>query len=258
MDGASDGGVLAGVDGCPGAWIAALEGRDGRAGLAVFPAFADLLAALHPEAIVAVDMPIGLPERILGPGRAAEQAARPLLKARQSSVFSIPARAAVEIDPGPHEGDMARSLAHRRASDLARTLSDPPRGVSRQGFMLFPKILEIDRLLRADPALASRVHESHPELAFSVLNDGEPMREPKKVRRQIHPPGMAERRVLLLSNGLSPALLAAPLPPPAHEDDRLDACAMLLVARRIRAGTARAFPDPPGRDAHGLPVTIRA
>ncbi|WP_062209560.1 DUF429 domain-containing protein [Aureimonas sp. AU12] len=254
----ADGAVLAGVDGCPGAWIAATEAADGRTALAVFPAFADLLAALRPEAIVAVDMPIGLPERIDGPGRAAEQAARPHLGPRQSSVFSIPARAAVEIDPGPHEDGEARALAHRRASELARTLSDPPRGVSRQGFMLFPKILEIDRLLRADPALANRVHESHPELAFAMLNGGAAMAQPKKVRGQVFAPGLAERRALLLSNDLPPALLVAPVPRPAREDDRLDACAMLLVARRIRAGTARAFPDPPGRDAHGLPVTIRA
>ena len=33
---------------------------------------------------------------------------------------------------------------------------------------------------------------------------------------------------------------------------------MMLVAGRIRRGEAVSFPDPPGRDAYGIPVAIRA
>ena len=46
--------------------------------------------------VIAVDMPIGLPERTEGSGRVPEQLIRPLLGARQSSVFAIPSRRAVE------------------------------------------------------------------------------------------------------------------------------------------------------------------
>ena len=52
--------------------------------------FAEILNAPECPPVIAVDMPIGLPDRIDGPGRPAEQAVRPLLGQRQSSVFSIP------------------------------------------------------------------------------------------------------------------------------------------------------------------------
>ncbi|GGE06491.1 hypothetical protein GCM10011390_27000 [Aureimonas endophytica] len=249
--------ALAGVDGCRAGWIAAIAIAGEAPFLRVFPRFETLLDSLPSDAAIAVDMPIGLPERIVGPGRVAEAAARPCLAGRQSSVFSIPARAAVEADPGPHEDDIARSAAHARANAIARTLSDPPRGVSRQGFMLFPKILEIDRLLRARPGLADRLIESHPELAFCQLNGGIPLSLPKKMKSRPHPPGLLERRTLLLAHALPAELLSAALPAKTGEDDRLDACAMLLVAGRHARGETLSFPDPPGRDAHGLPIAIR-
>src|SRR5262245_11616582 len=87
---------LAGVDGCSAGWIAAFVGPDGgEARLRVLPRFADVLAAPEAPQVVAVDMPIGLPERTGLGGRAAENAVRPLLAARQSSVFSVPSRAAI-------------------------------------------------------------------------------------------------------------------------------------------------------------------
>jgi predicted RNase H-like nuclease len=44
----------------------------------------------------------------------------------------------------------------------------------------------------------------------------------------------------------------------AGADDVIDALACALIARRIRAGRARPFPDPAGRDAFGLPIAIWA
>ncbi|WP_410175696.1 DUF429 domain-containing protein, partial [Limnoraphis robusta] len=44
----------------------------------------------------------------------------------------------------------------------------------------------------------------------------------------------------------------------AGPDDLLDALACLVVARRLAQGTARPFPDPPDRDAHGLAIAIWA
>jgi predicted RNase H-like nuclease len=42
----------------------------------------------------------------------------------------------------------------------------------------------------------------------------------------------------------------------AAQDDLLDALAGLTVALDIARGGGQSFPDPPGRDAHGLPVAI--
>jgi predicted RNase H-like nuclease len=81
---------------------------------------------------------------------------------------------------------------------------------------------------------------------------------PKKLRGRVHEPGMVERRARLRAAGLVPSLLAGPAPRGAGEDDRLDACALLVVARRVAAGVALCFPDPPERDRFGLPIAIRA
>ncbi|TIP62247.1 MAG: DUF429 domain-containing protein, partial [Mesorhizobium sp.] len=60
--------------------------------------------------------------------------------------------------------------AHRRASEVAKATSDPPRGVSIQAFGIFAKIREIDAVLIARPELRRRIFESHPEVAFCRLN----------------------------------------------------------------------------------------
>ena len=88
---------LAGVDGCPAGWIVAFVRPVGHeaASVRVLPRFADVLLAPESPAVVAVDMPIGLPERVGRGGRVAENAVRPLLGGRQSSVFSVPSRAAL-------------------------------------------------------------------------------------------------------------------------------------------------------------------
>lgn len=240
------------MDGCRGGWIAAVEDAGGSCGLHLFAGFGGLLQALPRDALILVDMPIGLPDRIRGPGRAAEQAARPHLGARRGSIFSIPARAAVEAGRGPFADGVTRREAYARSCRLARALSDPPSAVSIQGFGLFPKILEIDDALCADPRLAERVLESHPELVWTNLS-GLPCRYPKTTGE-----GVAERRAILQAQGLPASLVEAPRPRGAAEDDRLDACALLVAARRVRAGSARRYPEPPERDRHGLPITIHA
>jgi predicted RNase H-like nuclease len=237
---------VAGVDGCRAGWIVALARTDAVAAptIRVVSSLEAALAAPERPAVVAIDMPIGLPDRIQGSGRRAEQLVRPLLGGRQSSVFAIPSRSAV------HE------RGYGEACRIAAETSDPPRRVSKQGFMLFPKIREIDALLLSDPALADRLYEVHPELAFWSMNGERALEEPKKVKGQPHGPGLALRRALLARMGLAEACLAGAPPRGAAADDLLDALAGLVVARKIAEGQGRSFPDPPERDAHGLPIAI--
>lgn len=236
---------VAGVDGCKAGWIAALMPLSGDAAprFVVVKRLVDLLDGPDTPLVLAIDMPIGLPERVAGSGRGPEQLVRPLLGQRQSSVFSIPARAAVEAND------------YSEACRLALATSQPPRKVSKQGFHLFPKIREIDGLLRAEPGLRDRIREVHPELAFATMS-GAPLRYPKKIKGAINPAGMAERRGLLIAAGMAAAIVAAPAPKGAAADDALDALAALVVARHIAAGRGKPFPDPPGRDSHGIPVAI--
>ena len=208
--------------------------------------FAEVLIAAAAASRIAVDMPIGLPERVGEAGRGCDRAARAVLGGRQSSLFAVPARAAVmETD-------------YRRACEAALAHSDPPKKVSKQCFNLFPKIRELDALMT--PALQSRVVESHPEVAFWAMNGERPLDLPKRVKSQPHEPGLALRRDLLAKAGFPVAALDIPKIPRAlaGPDDVIDAAACAVVARRILSGEARCFPDAPQTDGRGLRMEIWA
>lgn len=248
--------TVAGVDGCRAGWIAVVRRPGAAPEAAVFARLADLVDALEPQAVIAVDMPIGLPERVGHGGRGPERLVREKLGARQSSVFSIPSRAAVFAEEAAFTTVEAWHAAHRRASRVARATSEPPRAVSIQAFGIFSKIRELDVLLRARPGLCERVIESHPEAAFWRLNGERAMQTPKKARGSVNPDGMEERKALLAGCGIDRGFLDAAPPRGAGADDYLDAAAMMLVAGRRACGLALPFPDPPGRDGHGLPIAI--
>jgi predicted RNase H-like nuclease len=239
-------GWLAGVDGCRAGWVVALvRPQGGEVRLRVVPRFAEIDAVERPD-LIAVDMPIGLPDRIGPGGRGPEQAVRPLLGGRQSSVFTVPSRAAVY------------AADYREACRIALATSDPPRMVSKQLHMIAPKIREIDGLLRADAALGRRVFEVHPEVAFWRLNGERALDEPKKVKGVPYEPGLRLRRGLLMNAGFPAEVVAMTPPPGTAADDVVDALACAAIARRLHAGLAQPFPATPGRDAHGLPTAIWA
>jgi threonine dehydratase len=247
---------IAGVDGCRAGWIVARQAvasggqvELGQVEITIHPRFAAILDPDDPPAAIAIDMPIGLPAVIGAEGRGPERIVRRLLGARRSSVFAIPARPAIEAT------DYAVSCLAAAAS------SQPSRKVSKQAFMLFPKIREVDGLMRASgpekgPAWRDRVFEAHPELAFCRLNDGRPLSHPKKLKGRPYPEGLSERRGILRSAGFPEAVVMAKPPRGAALDDLLDSLALLATARRILDGRAKPHPDPPGRDAFGLPIAI--
>ena len=228
-----------GVDGCPAGWIAVRWAETITHHLC--RSFADVLAM--DGAVIAVDMPIGLPEVS---GRAAERHVRGRLGERQSSVFSIPCRAAVMCED------------YREACAINLRFSDPPKKIAKQSFHLFPKIREIDALIT--PELQSRIFEVHPELAFWAMNAEAPVPSPKKVKSRPHPPGLDFRRRLLATAGFPLNALAQARYRTADvgPDDLLDACACAWSARRILDGRHVRFPADPPRDARGLRMEINA
>ena len=238
---------VAGVDGCPAGWLvifARVASHEIR--LRLVPRFADLLAAAEKPAVIAIDIPIGLPQRTGRGGRAAESLVRPLLGERQSSVFSVPSRAALAAND------------YREACAIALLTSDPPRKVSKQLFMLAPKIREVDACLRENPRAPGRVFEVHPELAFWRLNGERALDEPKKMKGRCYEPGLALRRRLLVAAGFSGDVVNITAPRGAGPDDVLDALACAAIARRIHLRLAQPFPDPPERDGFGLRMAIWA
>jgi predicted RNase H-like nuclease len=237
---------IAGVDGCPAGWIAVtwtgLSNDEPQA--RILTSFSDVLDL--PAAVIAVDMPIGFPDRAIKGGRPACNAARARLGERRSSVFSVPSRHAVMCED------------YREACRINLQHSDPPRKVSKQCFHLFTKMREIDALLT--PGLQARVYEVHPELAFWAMNHNNPLNLPKKVKSRVHPPGMELRRNLLEAAGFPIARVRSGnwSRSAAAEDDLLDACATAWSARRIRDQEHICLPPDPPRDARGLRMEINA
>lgn len=238
----------AGVDGCRAGWFVVLTdvNRLQPSRCLIVPRFADILALSEEPAIIAIDIPIGLPDVSGRGGRDCDVAARSLLGARQSSVFAVPARAAVM------ETDYAA------ACQTALRHSDPPRRVSKQCFNLFAKIREVDADM--SPELQDRVHECHPEAAFWAMNGRQALGTPKKVKSHPHEPGLADRRRLLEAQGFDADFLRqTPFPKTqAGPDDLLDACACAVTALRILHGKAQRFPADPATDNRGICMEIWA
>jgi predicted RNase H-like nuclease len=238
---------LAGVDGCPAGWIVALVRSCGEeVRVRTVKRFAEIAAMPEAPAVIAVDIPIGLPERIVSGGRGPERAVRALLGARQSSVFSVPSRAAIYAPD------------YCAACRIARETSDPPRQISKQLYMIAPRIRDVDATLRSDPAFGGRVFEVHPEVAFWRINGNRPLGEPKKVKGIPYAPGLCLRQNLLTGAGLPPAVVRAVPPEGAGPDDLLDALACAAIARRLAAECAKPFPTLFSRDDYGLPMAIWA
>lgn len=214
--------LIAGVDGCRAGWVVVTE-HDAFV-RSDFPA---VVAALPPDAVIAVDIPVGLLETFVPGGRDADRAARELLANQRSSVFSAPVRRAFG----------ATTLREAQTRGCRMTL---------QALKIMPKVEEVDSSM--SPILQHRVFEVHPEVSFRGMNDQRPLQS-KKSRRG----GRDERHALLIGVGIT-----VPTRPRAgeKEDDLLDACAALWTARRIAAGTAERVPDAPPVDGRGLRMEI--
>ncbi len=225
-----------GVDACRGGWVGVLLAPSGRSTVhvgATIGALVEQAREVADVAVVAIDIPIGLPDE---GGRQADALARRELPGKGSSVFSTLTRAAYEAD----------SYAAGRAANLEATAGE--QSASAQAYALRTKILDVDRWLRLRPKVT--VIEVHPELSFALMSGG-PLLEPKKT-----PQGVAVRRDALAAAGFAvPAFFTLP---DFAEDDLLDACAAAWTAVRHLRGESTSFPEVPEVFSDGLPAAIRA
>ena len=221
--------IVGGADGCRTGWVICRRDARGVLDIRVVNTLAEACEGLS---VLAVDMPIGFVDTPR-PGRECEGQARKLLPGKASSVFPTPCRPALAC------------MTHANANAASRKLG---MGLNQQTFHLFPKMREVDELLRTQPRLKRIVYEAHPELAFARMNGDKPVLSKKR-----KPEGYAERRRLLARHGFECTVnrLSG-----AARDDILDAIAVcrtaLLIAERkaTRLGPARA------RDRYGLPMNI--
>jgi predicted RNase H-like nuclease len=228
---------IAGVDGCPAGWIAIVENSEtGSMAAVVFANFAQLATVLD-TAVIAIDIPIGLTDCN---ARHCDVLARKHLgPKRGTSVFPAPIRPALHAS------------SYEDAKATSRAVQN--KGISKQGWMIYPKIREIDHALRASADLRARVFEVHPEVTFSAWS-GAPIILPKRKAA-----GHAIRRILI-DDSFGPRAFESARTSIARrdatDDDIADAFAALWTARRIIAGDARSIPDSPPLDSAGLPMRM--
>ena len=221
--------IVGGADGCRTGWVVCRRDDGGTLSMEVVKTLAEACEGLS---ILAVDMPIGLLDTPR-PARACEGEARALLPGKASSVFPTPCWPALAC------------TTHAAANATSKRLGV---GLNQQTFHLFPKMREVDDLLRTRPKLKRIVYEAHPELAFARMNGGKPVLSKKR-----KPDGYAERRQLLAEHGFACTVdhLSG-----AARDDILDAIAVCRTAVLIAEGKATRLGPARARDSHGLPMNI--
>lgn len=223
-----------GVDACPAGWVGVVLDPTLRASVFVAADITGLLALVreqHDVPVVAVDIPIGLPD---SGGRVADVEARRALAGKASSVFPTPVRSALE----------AETYAEAREANLAAT--DGRTSVSAQAYALRAKVLEVDAWVRSGPG--AHVLEVHPELSFARMAGG------PVLARKKDPDGVLARREALAAHGI----VAPPWFRGAGfgEDDLLDACAVAWTAVRHALGVSESLPGEPEVFSDGIPAAI--
>ena len=208
---------VVGADVAKGSWVFVIL-EDGKfAGAGVVAHLIQLRQRTGPVEMLALDIPIGLPEAGVDWPRAADLEARDFIGPRRSSVFAAPPRRV--LNP----------TVYSKANQLHQDLTG--KGLSRQTWGLRDRILEAAFYVSENPTTV----EVHPEVCFRAMK-GSPLAQAKKSWN-----GQMERRALLHSHGidLPDHLEDAGLVPP---DDLLDAAAAAWTARRIATGDANVLP----------------
>jgi predicted RNase H-like nuclease len=157
---------ICGTDGCREGWIGIIEDLEtGALTWQVSPTLESLASSTVAD-LIALDIPIGLPDR---GARDCDLAARRLLgPGRGSSVFPAPIRPLLE------------ACSHAEACSIRETVEH--KRLSIQSWAIIPKIREVDAALRASAQLRARVREVHPEVCFYYLASRRPMSHAKKKR----------------------------------------------------------------------------
>jgi len=204
-----------GVDGCCGGWLCfTFDSVRRQITIEVLTDFSSVLREF-PEAVLAVDIPIGLPDR---GARRCDIAARKLIGPRRSSVFPAPIRAMLAAENYEHACKIGRATDGR--------------AISRQCFEILPKIREVDAQLSSE-MLHAKVVEIHPEVSFWALS-GKHLAHSKKSSA-----GRSERLTLLqrVYPEINQVTFDKKL---AQTDDLYDAAVAAWTAERIVHRAAKA------------------
>jgi predicted RNase H-like nuclease len=236
-----------GIDGCPSGWLVVRITEDDFVSLALYDNIQHIWNDYPDVHLILIDIPIGLPDSGNGM-RVCDLEARKVLKPyRASSVYPVPCREALY------------AKNYSEASAVNRKLTG--KGLSKQSWMISPKIREVDKFLLSNKDERGKLREIHPEVLFWALNGGRAMRHNKRTDAGFH-----ERMAVIEKYNKSYAeilrgakridfniSLVARLK--YSRDDIVDAFAAAMTAR-LSNGNLRTLPESPPHDMSGLPMEM--
>jgi predicted RNase H-like nuclease len=237
--------MLAGVDGCRNGWIVAF-GRSWPCHepirIEFCPHFRTVLEITDTCQVVAVDIPIGLPDE--SELRDCDLSARKALGRKQSSVFLTPPRSCIDANTVQEFQSAHKAIMGKGA------------GLPVWGIV--PKMLEVNRLFEerigSDPTLQDRVIEFHPELTWQRLAGSSTLFPKRTTEGVLQRVSLVER----LSEGWLP-VFPPKIPGNPAIDDVLDAIVGISAAQCFINRADRVQRHPSGqqkRNSKGLRMEI--
>ncbi|MEJ7839342.1 MAG: DUF429 domain-containing protein [Thermomicrobiales bacterium] len=230
--------IVAGVDGCPDGWVAAVVDVETLTlKFRVFATFRELVAELEDAVAIGIDIPIGL---MSCGSRQADTLARKRLPGKTSSVFSAP------------HPEVRRIQDYATANARSKQLIG--KGLTIQCFHILRKIAEVNDEMTPD--MQARIIEVHPEVSFAEMNEKPILLKKGRVC------GFNERAALLRSKSglaLIPDWKEAKNVVPGmtvRPDDTLDAIVAAWTALRFSRGEASRVPKEPEIGFGGLRAEI--
>ena len=234
----SDGQYI-GIDGCRNGWIAAVLDY-GNLRIERYETILDIMREFPTADAYLIDMAIGLPERFEEAKKRPDKAARKELGKHGSTVFPIPCRPAVMVNPNDSQAvDKMREL---NQSVLGKSLS-------AQSISIIPKIRELDEFLDDHREYKNVLCESHPELCFTRLN-GRALMMKKKTAE-----GLEERRSILekyIEKGMLDGIQVRAKELHCMPDDIMDSVCLAVSAALKAHGMCETIPENPQKDTKGL------
>lgn len=188
-----------GIDGCKAGWIVALI-QNKNLELVLISQLKDVLKYCETRGPkVLIDIPIGLLEQKQDDKslRKCDEMARAILGKKRRSVFEVPCKQAVYINP-PTKNKGWYNIWHCQVNAMNKQVLGS--GVSIQSLGIVPKIREADELFYQKPELLHQFVEAHPEICFKLLK-GDDLHTSKKSEE-----GLLERKIIIKKylNGVMP------------------------------------------------------
>ena len=186
---------------------------------------------------VLIDIPVGLPENAEENAGRPDREARDYLPAgRKPSIFPVPCRQAINM-----ENYAEASNENERV--LGKKLTSQSHAFSKM-------IRQVDEFLAENKCWQNCLVESHPEVAFQLLNGGKGLNHSKHTEE-----GVQERITILQQYGVDPIFLFTEFTPKQYEDV-LDALILAVSAKLGCKNGFQTIPANPSCDSRGLKMQM--